>query len=84
MDNIADVDTNPNARIRKNFNGLPYTLEVWKYAWNRLRAVRVDFKIQGYFGVEPKVTSTAVDAYELMARFHLTVRREIVFFSYFF
>lgn len=39
IDKVADVDTRPDARISKNFNGKPYTLEVSKmceYVYQRI------------------------------------------------
>ena len=29
-------------------------LQVWKYLWNRLRAVRVEYKLQGFFEAPPR------------------------------
>jgi hypothetical protein len=28
--------------------------QVWKYLWNRLRAVRVEYKLQGFFEQAPR------------------------------
>jgi hypothetical protein len=66
VDKVMDADTAPSPRLVHACGGQPpYTLELWLYAWNRLRAVRVEYKLQGWLA---KGSGSAVHAYEQMAR----------------
>ena len=64
--NVMDADTSPSPRLEHAFGGQPpYTLEVWLYVWNRLRAMRVEYKLQG---ILTRGSGSAVGVYEQMAR----------------
>ena len=74
---VADADARPGPRLLEAFGGRPYTMEVYKYMWDRLRMVRLEYKVQGYFSGAAPVTATLVESYERMARFHLTMDMEL-------
>ena len=81
LDHVVDADTQPSERLRRNFatggtsrggsgnnnNNGPDALDMWLYAWDRLRAVRVDYAEQhfGLFG--ERCSRTCIAAFEKIA-----------------
>jgi hypothetical protein len=54
---------------------------MWLYAWDRLRAVRVDYAEQHFGLLGERCSATCVEAFERIARFHVTTHHELIGFE---